>query len=242
LSRLGVSHSSATLPAYFSLPLFSSGVGKSPRDIFTEHTNRTTDGGTFKTGAFNAEVIAFATAKVVTPAWHQVFLRAILANWLVTMAVFLSTSSREIASKIISIWFPTMAFTANGADHVIANMFYVPVGIFSGAPISVGLYIWKSMIPAALGNIIGGGVFVGVVYWYLHLAVGEEIELPFDKSPYPSAAVGQLDPALPRLTPQSTLRDVDGITEAPAIGMAKELHGSLYMKSAHNSKDCDSTA
>jgi len=44
------------------------------------------------------------------------------------------------------------------------------------------------------------------------------------------------------LTPQSTLRDVDGITEAPAIGMAKELHGSLYMKSAHNSKDYDSTA
>ncbi|KAF8862697.1 Formate/nitrite transporter [Acephala macrosclerotiorum] len=121
-------------------------------------------GGVFKAGAFNAEVISFATAKVVTPAWHQIFLRAILANWLVTMAVFLSTSSREIASKIISIWFPTMAFTALGADHVIANMFYIPVGIFSGAPISVGFYIWKSMIPAALGNIVGGGVFVGVVY------------------------------------------------------------------------------
>ncbi|KAH8647000.1 Formate/nitrite transporter [Tricladium varicosporioides] len=116
-------------------------------------------GGMFQSGAFKAEAIVFATAKVVTPAWHQIFLRGILANWLVTMAVFLSISSREIASKIIAIWFPTMCFTALGADHVIANMFYIPVGINSGAPISVGFYIWKSMIPSGLGNIVGGGYF-----------------------------------------------------------------------------------
>lgn len=53
-----------------------------------------------------------------------------------------------------------------GFDHVVANMFFVPAAIFLGSPeISVGYYIWKSMIPALIGNIVGGGFFVGVLYW-----------------------------------------------------------------------------
>jgi hypothetical protein len=72
----------------------------------------------------------------------------------------------------LAIWWPTFAFVILGFDHVVANMFYIPIAIFLGAPeISVGYYIWKSMIPALLGNIIGGGVFVGAVYWYLYLAM-----------------------------------------------------------------------
>jgi formate/nitrite transporter FocA (FNT family) len=92
------------------------------------------------------------------------------------MACFLSISSREVFSKIIAIWFPTMTFTAIGGEHVVANMFYIPLGIFLGAPkVSVGKYIWKSMLPSALGNIVGGGLFVGTLYWYIHLT-GEEGE------------------------------------------------------------------
>lgn len=46
--------------------------------------------------------------------------------------------------------------------------FFVPMSIYLGDPnISVGFYIWKSMIPALLGNIVGGGLMVGVMYWYL---------------------------------------------------------------------------
>lgn len=67
-----------------------------------------------------------------------------------------------------------MTFTAIGGEHVVANMFYIPLGIFLGAPnITVGKYIWKSMLPSTLGNIVGGGLFVGTLYWYLHLT-GEE--------------------------------------------------------------------
>jgi formate/nitrite transporter FocA (FNT family) len=87
------------------------------------------------------------------------------ANWLVCLAVFMSMSSREIVSKIVAIWWPIMTFVGLGMDHVIANMFLIPIGIFNGAPFGVGYYIWKSMIPAFLGNTIGGGFFVGVVYW-----------------------------------------------------------------------------
>ena len=49
-------------------------------------------------------------------------------------------------------------------------MYFIPVAIFYGHPdIGVGLYIWKSMIPTALGNTLGGGLFVGAMYWYLYL-------------------------------------------------------------------------
>jgi hypothetical protein len=79
-----------------------------------------------------------------------------------------------------AIWWPVFAFVLLGLDHVVANMFYIPLAIFEGHPdIHVGYYIWKSMIPAALGNIVGGSVFVAVVYWYLFL-VGDTSEIVID--------------------------------------------------------------
>ncbi|PVH73906.1 hypothetical protein DL98DRAFT_605998 [Cadophora sp. DSE1049] len=103
-------------------------------------------------------------------------------NWLVCMAVFLAISAREVISKIVAIWFPVMCFVGLGTDHVIANMYFIPLAIFLGAPkpLTVGYYIWKSMIPALLGNIIGGGLFCDAVYWYLFLE-GEEVEIHFDE-------------------------------------------------------------
>jgi hypothetical protein len=113
-------------------------------------------------------VVTFATSKAITPAWHQVFLRGIGANWLVCLAAYLSFMGREFFSKVVGIWWPTFAFVMLGFDHVVANMFYIPLGIFVGTPgLSVGHYIAYSMIPALLGNIVGGGLFVGVVYWYM---------------------------------------------------------------------------
>jgi len=132
--------------------------------------------GILSDAASTKQTIAFATKKVVAPQWHQIFLRGIGANWLVCLACFLACSAREQVSRIISIWWPCFAFVILGYDHVVANMFYIPVGIFLGAPqITVGLYIWKSMIPALLGNIVGGGLFVGVVYWYLYLSSGDAV-------------------------------------------------------------------
>lgn len=125
-------------------------------------------GGTFSDATYKVEVIKFATGKAITPEWHQIFLRGIGANWLVCLACFLGFSAREYFSKIAAIWWPVFAFVALGFDHVVANMYFIPTGIWYGTPgLSVGYYIWKSMIPALIGNIVGGGFFVGVVYWYL---------------------------------------------------------------------------
>jgi hypothetical protein len=122
-------------------------------------------------------------------------------NWLVCMAVYLAVSSREIISKIVSIWFPVMCFVGLGTDHVIANMYFIPLAIFLRAPepLTVGYYIWKSMIPSLLGNIVGGGLFTGGIYWYLFLA-GTEVEIHFDTQPLDTAVYEQGGPLDPQIT------------------------------------------
>ncbi|KAF2497383.1 Formate/nitrite transporter, partial [Lophium mytilinum] len=138
-------------------------------------------GGLFsETPGYTETAVTIAMQKAHNPQWHQIFLRAIAANWLVCLAVFLSISSREIVSKVTAIWWPTATFVACAFDHVVANMYFVPMGIWEGAPISVGYYIWKSLIPTTLGNIIGGAVFVGLPYWYLYLTGEGNVEIDFN--------------------------------------------------------------
>lgn len=122
--------------------------------------------------------MAFAVTKQVAPQWHMIFLRGIGANWLVCLACFLGMSGRDYVSKLVGIWWPTFAFVSLGFDHVVANMFFIPTGIWQKAPgLSVGLYIWKGIIPAGLGNIIGGALFVGTFYFYLHLSSEAEVAI-----------------------------------------------------------------
>ena len=138
-------------------------------------------GGVFDLEPYTAEVFTFNQKKVVTPEWHMIFLRGIGANWLVCLACFLAMMARELFSKVVAIWWPTFAFVCLGLDHVVANMFFVPMSIFLGDPdISVGYYIWKSMIPALIGNIIGGGLFIGVLYWYLVSPCIQRMDVSFD--------------------------------------------------------------
>lgn len=137
-------------------------------------------GNIFSDPASQEVVIAVATAKAVTPAWHMVFIRGVGCNWLVALAVFFAFMAREYTGKVIAIWWPTFAFVCLGFDHVVANMFFIPMAIFEGtSDISIGYYIWKSMIPALIGNIVGGGLFVGVAYWYLYL-LGETTPVMID--------------------------------------------------------------
>ncbi|GFF63363.1 hypothetical protein CNMCM6936_001651 [Aspergillus lentulus] len=135
-------------------------------------------GNVFAADPYKSEVIAFATKKQLTPDFHHIFLRGIGCNWLVCLACFLGVQGRDLASKVVGVWFPTFAFVSLGFDHVVANMTFIPMAIWLGAPkITVGLYIWKGIIPTLLGNIIGGGLFVGTYYWYMYLLSGEMVTL-----------------------------------------------------------------
>ncbi|KAF2145329.1 uncharacterized protein K452DRAFT_264255 [Aplosporella prunicola CBS 121167] len=126
-------------------------------------------GDVFAADPYKSEVIAFSTKKQVATEWHAIFLRAIGCNWLVCLGCFFGMQGRDLTSKIVGMWWPIFAFVSLGMDHVVANMFFIPMGIWLGAPgISVGLYVWKGIIPALIGNIIGGALFSGGYYWLMY--------------------------------------------------------------------------
>jgi formate transporter len=108
-------------------------------------------------------------AKGLHESTWQIFLRGVGCNWLVCLGVWLSLAADSVSGKILGIFFPIMAFVAMGFDHVVANMFFLPAGIFAGVP-DLGwddtLHNW---LFAFLGNLVGAVVFVSTSYWYLFL-------------------------------------------------------------------------
>lgn len=92
------------------------------------------------------------------------FWRGVGCNWLVCLACWLALASDDVMGKVIGIWFPIMAFVAMGFEHSIANMFFIPLGIFLGAPVTWQQFIVNNEIPVTLGNIVGGAIFCGAAY------------------------------------------------------------------------------
>lgn len=117
---------------------------------------------------YHSAIIKIAEAKVSMD-WVVVFLKGIGANWCVCLAVWLALSSRSFVGKMLGCWLPVMAFVALGYEHSIANMFFIPLGIMEGANVSIWQSITTNFIPATLGNIVGGALFVGCAYGYLNL-------------------------------------------------------------------------
>ena len=118
-------------------------------------------------GAANTAT-AIAEAKVATP-WLEAFVRAILCNALVCLAIWLSMSAHRVTGKILAIIFPISAFVALGFEHSVANMYFLPLGWMLGADgVSVGA-IFANLLPVTLGNIVGGSIFVALVYWLVYL-------------------------------------------------------------------------
>lgn len=114
----------------------------------------------FKSGTLgNAPAAAaIASAKCNLP-FDVAFVRGILCNWLVCMAVYMASGCATMVGKMTAIWFTISAFVAMGLDHSIANMFIIPLGMLRGADITIAQMFTKNLIPVTLGNIIGGAVF-----------------------------------------------------------------------------------
>lgn len=102
---------------------------------------------------------AVAAAKTSLP-FKTAFVRGILCNWLVCMAVYMASMARDIAGKMVAIWFPISAFVALGLEHSVANMFIIPMAIFSGAAVTWKTFLLRNLLPVTLGNIVGGMVCV----------------------------------------------------------------------------------
>lgn len=96
------------------------------------------------------------------------FFRAVLCNILVCLAVWMCFAAHSVPGKVLAILFPISAFVALGFEHSVANMYLIPAGMIAGAEIGLtGLL--GNLVPVTLGNMVGGGVLVALVYWLVYL-------------------------------------------------------------------------
>ncbi len=94
------------------------------------------------------------------------FVKAVLCNWMVTLAAFLALSAQDVVGKILAMWMPIFTFFALGFEHSVVNLFLIPSGMLMGASISVGQWWMWNQIPVTLGNIVGGALFTaGMLHW-----------------------------------------------------------------------------
>lgn len=99
----------------------------------------------------------------------EAFLLGVLCNALVCLAVWMCFAARDVAGKILCIVFPISAFVALGFEHSVANMYLIPVAMMAtDAAIPVSAFV-ANLVPVTLGNIVGGGVLVALVYWVVWL-------------------------------------------------------------------------
>lgn len=125
--------------------------------------------------AWQAEVIhdpswlLTVAAKKMNGSWMTLFLKGILCNWLVVLAVWCTFRLKTESAKLIMIWWCLLGFVGSGYEHSIANMTLLTLANFlhkSGYAISWG-GMMHNLIPVTLGNIVSGVLFMGFPYFFI---------------------------------------------------------------------------
>ncbi len=121
--------------------------------------------------------------KMTSTSFH-IFAKGILANWLVCLAVYLPTRVKSDGVKILMIFIAVFTFFVSGYEHSIANFSFFSLALLQGHPSDISLAgAIHNLIPATLGNIVGGAFFVGAVFYYLErgskkkIAAVEQVEV-----------------------------------------------------------------
>jgi formate/nitrite transporter len=149
-----------------------------------------TDFGTVAPGAVAAKIVAIAQAKTTGYAalgfagLVTVFVKAMLCNWMVCLAVVAAMTTTSTIGKIACAYMPVFIFFAQGFEHSVVNMFIIPMGMMMGAKISVAEWWLWNQIPVTLGNLLGGFVFTGLALYITHR--------PRAAAPSPLAAPSQV--------------------------------------------------
>src|SRR3972149_607299 len=126
--------------------------------------------------------------KKVNLSFEAAFARGVLCNSMVCLAVWLCFSARNVTDKIISLVFPVGGFIASGFEHCVANMYFIPMGVvlkknpevvaaaekMAGKTINLSQLTWKGVvinhqIPVILGNVVGGVILGGIMFWFIYL-------------------------------------------------------------------------
>ncbi|GAB4822742.1 hypothetical protein N2152v2_009788 [Parachlorella kessleri] len=118
---------------------------------------------------------AISVTKVSYPL-SQAFVRALMANWFVCLAVWQYLSAQSFGGKFIACLGPISAFVCIGVEHCIANMVFVPLGILTGVSgVTWSAFIFRNLIPVTIGNIIAGAGFVATSYSLAYGSLGKKV-------------------------------------------------------------------
>ncbi|MDD2961854.1 MAG: formate/nitrite transporter family protein [Muribaculaceae bacterium] len=119
--------------------------------------------GIFQSEPWYSALHNLALAKT-SQSFLVIFVKGIGANWFVCLAVWAALTAKSVGSKLAALWFPVATFVMLGFEHSIANMFFIPVAMFYSADVSIYSLFIDNLLPATLGNIVGGALFVGCAY------------------------------------------------------------------------------
>ena len=114
-----------------------------------------------------AAAVGIATSKATLPL-GVAFVKGVLCNWLVCLAVWGTMATTSVAGKILAIFWPITTFVALGFEHSVANMFLIPHGALLGADVTFAQMMMNNIIPVTLGNIVGAAVFVAGLHWFAY--------------------------------------------------------------------------
>lgn len=132
---------------------------------------------------YAVSMVAFASDKCSYPGLFGMiscFMKAIAAGWLINLAVLLGICADDTIGKIAGIWFPCMALASTGMEHAITNACLVPAGLLCGSSLTIlqiaevgpqvanlgwSTFIMNNLIPASIGNLLGGLIFSGILLW-----------------------------------------------------------------------------
>ncbi len=138
---------------------------------------------TFGDGSVGVTALSIASTKT-SLAFGQAIVLGALCNALVCLAVWLTYGAHTTTDKILAVIPPIAAFVALGFEHSVANMYFIPIALLiktneawvsttAGLPdlsnVTWSGFLFDNLLPVTMGNIIGGGVMVGAVYWFVYL-------------------------------------------------------------------------
>lgn len=126
-------------------------------------------------GGLAKAVVDTAVSKVSIP-FSDALIKGILCNFLVCIAVWVSFAAGDLAGKIAGLMLPVVLFVLCGFEHCVANMYFIPAGIFAAGEYGIsapgltwGSFFLHNLLPVTLGNLIGGALIVGCGYWFVYL-------------------------------------------------------------------------
>ncbi|MCF6158948.1 MAG: formate/nitrite transporter family protein [wastewater metagenome] len=141
--------------------------------------------------------------KKVNLSFKTAFTCGVLCNALICLAVWLCFNGRSTSDKIISIVFPIGGFVTSGFEQCVSNMYFIPMGVIlrrnssvvetaekmTGRILDLSQLTWKgffinNLLPVTLGNIVGGVILIGIVFWFIYLRqkqTGPNLNISIDK-------------------------------------------------------------